>query len=53
MSEDRMVDLGRRNGVLFFSMSPNKVRLVTHFGITSNDIDETLTRLVQVLRVPR
>jgi threonine aldolase len=53
LSEDRMVELGRSNGVLFFSMGPNKVRLVTHFGITSNDIDETLTRLEKVLRVPR
>jgi threonine aldolase len=49
MSEDRMVDLGRSKGVLFFSMGPNKVRLVTHFGITSDDIDETLTRLETVL----
>jgi threonine aldolase len=53
MSEDRMVDLGGSNGVLFFSMGPNKVRLVTHFGVTSDDIDEALTRLETELRRPR
>ena len=33
------------NGVLFFQISPGKFRMVTHYGITSEDIDRVLKLL--------
>ncbi len=34
LKEEEMVELGRKAGVLFFTMGHNKVRFVTHYGIT-------------------
>jgi len=36
-------------GVLFFEVSPNRYRLVTHYGITKEDIDYTLNTFKKVL----
>ena len=33
------------NGVLFFQISPGRFRMVTHYGITSEDIDRVLKLL--------
>ena len=33
------------NGVLFFQISPGRFRMVTHYGITSEDIDKVLKLL--------
>jgi hypothetical protein len=33
------------NGVLFFQISPGIFRMVTHYGITSEDIDRVLKLL--------
>ena len=38
---ERMAD----NGVLFFQTSPGRFRMVTHYGITSEDIDKVLKLL--------
>ena len=37
------------DGVCFLETSPNKFRLVTHYGITTNDIKKTLKILTQEL----
>jgi threonine aldolase len=47
--EEEMVELGRKAGVLFFTMGHNKVRFVTHYGITKQEVDEALARLENAL----
>ncbi len=49
LTEEEMVGLGRKVGVLFFTMGHNKVRFVTHYGITKQDVDEALARLETAL----
>ena len=39
----------KNSGILFFEVSPNKYRLVTHYGITKSDIKYTLSSFQKVL----
>jgi len=41
----------RSQGVLAGSPGPGKVRMVTHYGIESGDIDEALERIARALPV--
>ena len=49
MREEQLVELGKKVGVLFFTMGYNRVRMVTHYGITRKDVDEAIARLETVL----
>jgi threonine aldolase len=49
IDEEEFVMNCKRVGVLLFSMGPKKVRFVTHFGITTADIDDVLHRLGSVV----
>ena len=39
----------QNQGILFFEVSPNRYRLVTHYGITESDIIYTLEAFQKVL----
>jgi len=38
------------NGIKFFESSPNRFRVVTHYGITEHDIDRTILELSQMIK---
>ena len=38
------------HGVKFFESKPNRFRLVTHYGITNEDIDRTIIELSQMIK---
>ncbi len=50
LNSDQFVERCRQNGILIFSFGPQSVRFVTHYGIESNDINETISRLESMLR---
>jgi threonine aldolase len=50
MNADEFVEKCRQNGILIFSFGPQSVRFVTHYGIESKDINETISRLEAMLR---
>ncbi|HEY3421272.1 MAG TPA: GntG family PLP-dependent aldolase [Methanomassiliicoccales archaeon] len=50
MNAEEFVEKCRKNGILIFSFGPQSVRFVTHYGIESNDINETVLRLEAMLR---
>jgi len=49
ISSKKLVAEMERVGVKFFETSPNRFRLVTHYGITEKDIQLTLTRLNSII----
>ena len=49
INSEKLLNEMNANGVLFFEVSPNKYRLVTHYGITKEDIDYTLNTFKKVL----
>ena len=36
-------------GILFFEVSPNRYRLVTHYGINSDDIEKVLSIFNEII----
>lgn len=50
MNADEFVEKCRQKGILIFSFGPQSVRFVTHYGIESKDINETVSRLEEMLR---
>ena len=44
-----MVQLMNDNGILFFEVSPNRYRLVTHYGIESNHVNIVIETISQIL----
>jgi threonine aldolase len=50
MNADEFVEKCRQNSILIFSFGPQSVRFVTHYGIGSKDINETVSRLEAMLR---
>jgi threonine aldolase len=40
----------KKQGILIFDFGPDCVRFVTHYGITSAEVDETIDRLAKMLR---
>ena len=44
-----LADIMKDEGILFFEVSPNRYRLVTHFGINSNHIQKVLNIFNQKL----
>ena len=49
ISSQKLLSKMKDLGVLFFEVSPNRYRLVTHYGITEQDIDFTLSAFEKVL----
>ena len=49
INSEELLNEMNANGVLFFEVAPNKYRLVTHYGITKEDIDYTLNTFKKVL----
>lgn len=49
ISAKKLVDKMKKVGVKFFETSPNRFRLVTHYGITEKDIQFTLSRLNSII----
>ena len=49
ISSEQLLSKMKDLGVLFFEVSPNRYRLVTHYGITEKDIDFTLLAFEKVL----
>ena len=45
----QLVDLMKERGILFFEVSPNRYRLVTHYGINSSHIEIVLKTLNEIL----
>ena len=45
----QLVQLMKDKGILFFEVSPNRYRLVTHYGIESNHIEIVLNTLNEIL----
>ena len=39
INSNQLLEGMKKSGVLFFEVSPNQYRLVTHYGITKIDID--------------
>jgi threonine aldolase len=50
MNANEFVEKCRQNDVLVFWFGPFSVRFVTHYGIESKDINETVSRLEAMLR---
>ncbi len=50
LTADEFVERCKQNGILIFSFGPQSVRFVTHYGIGSSDINETISRLESMLR---
>lgn len=50
MNAEGFVEKCRKNGILIFSFGPQSVRFVTHYGVVSKDINETVSRLEAMLR---
>ena len=46
---DQLVEIMKNKGILFFEVSPNRYRLVTHYGINSNDIEKVLTIFNEII----
>ena len=46
---NKMVQLMNDKGILFFEVSPNRYRLVTHYGIDSNHIESVLMVFNEIL----
>ena len=46
---NQLVTLMEEKGILFFEVSPNRYRLVTHYGINSNDIENVLTIFNEII----
>jgi len=44
-----LVTMMKNNGILFFEVSPNRYRLVTHYGINSNHIQKVLDTFNTIL----
>ena len=49
ISSTELLTKMKNSGILFFEVSPNKYRLVTHYGITKSDIKYTLSSFQKVL----
>lgn len=49
ISSKELLTKMKNSGILFFEVSPNKYRLVTHYGITKSDIKYTLSSFQKVL----
>lgn len=49
ISSTELLTKMKNSGILFFEVSPNKYRLVTHYGITNSDIKYTLSSFQKVL----
>lgn len=49
ISSTELLTKMKNSGILFFEVSPNKYRLVTHYGITESDIKYTLSSFQKVL----
>ena len=49
INSNQLLEGMKKSGVLFFEVSPNQYRLVTHYGITKTDIDFTLSTFKKVL----
>ena len=49
INSNQLLEGMKKSGVLFFEVSPNQYRLVTHYGITKIDIDFTLSTFKKVL----
>ncbi|MDC2984539.1 low-specificity L-threonine aldolase [Candidatus Marinimicrobia bacterium] len=45
----RIVQLMNDKGILFFEVSPNRYRLVTHYGIESHHIDKVINTIGEIL----
>ena len=45
----KIVQLMNDKGILFFEVSPNRYRLVTHYGIESNHIDKVIKAIGEIL----
>ena len=50
LNSDEFVERCRQKGIRIFSFGPQSVRFVTHNGIESSDINETVSRLEAMLR---
>ncbi len=50
MNADEFVEKCRQNGIQIFSFGPQSVRFVTHYGIGTKDINETVLRLETMLK---
>ena len=46
----QLVQLMKDKGILFFEVSPNRYRLVTHYGIQNTDIKTTLSILNNIVK---
>jgi threonine aldolase len=50
LNADEFVEKCRQNGIQIFSFGPQSVRFVTHYGIGTKDINETVLRLETMLK---
>ena len=46
---DQLITIMEERGILFFEVSPNRYRLVTHYGINSDDIEKVLTIFNEII----
>ena len=46
---EQLTTVMEERGILFFEVSPNRYRLVTHYGINSDDIEKVLTIFNEII----
>jgi threonine aldolase len=50
ITAERLTSQMSKKGILFFSTGPDRFRMVTHYGIESEDIETTISSLKQIMK---